>query len=53
MAVDIVADGAVLFKAVRLAQVEVDDKHTADLPTFRHDFAMQQAALFEFVDAEC
>ena len=53
MAVNIVADGAVLFEAVWLAQIEVDAQtHQRVFPTFGHNFAMQQAALFEFVDAD-
>ena len=53
MAVDIVADGAVLFEAVRFAQIEVDTQtHQRIFPTFGYDFAMQQAALFEFVDTD-
>ena len=42
-----------MFKAVRLAQIEVDAQtHQRIFPTFGHDLAMQQAALFEFIDAD-
>ena len=35
------------------AQIEVDTQtHQRIFPTFGHDLAMQQAALFEFIDAD-
>ena len=50
---DVFEDGAVLFGAVGFAQVEVGAQaDERGFPAFWQDFAMEYAALFEFVDAD-
>ena len=50
---DVFEDGAVLFGAVGFAQVEVGaEADERGFPAFGQDFAMEYAALFEFVDAD-
>ena len=50
---DVFEDGAVLFGAVGFTQVEVGTQaDERGFPAFGQDFAMEYAALFEFVDAD-